>query len=62
MQNTDMPLKTKPCKPFFDRQDWYMPLLVSNPDSNLSMLEKQNIALLLRYEANAKEHYDAFAR
>lgn len=46
---------------FFDQQDWYIPV---SPDvtAQLTSIEKKNIALIQRYEKNAKEYYDTFGR
>lgn len=46
---------------FFDKDYWYIPVSTDVADS-LTAIEKQNIALLLRYEKNAKEYYDTFGR
>jgi hypothetical protein len=46
---------------FFDQQDWYIPISTNVMDE-LTPIEKQNIALIKRYEKNAKEHYDSFGR
>ena len=46
---------------FFDQQDWYIPVSTNVMDE-LTPVEKQNIALIKRYEKNAKEHYDSFGR
>ncbi|HWZ03453.1 MAG TPA: YARHG domain-containing protein [Mucilaginibacter sp.] len=46
---------------YFSQQPWYVPL---NTDvtAELTPIEKQNIALMVPYEKNAKEYYDAFGR
>jgi len=46
---------------FFDQQDWYIPISTNVMDE-LTPIEKKNIALIKRYEKNAKEHYDSFGR
>lgn len=46
---------------FFDYHSWYMPVY-SDVTDELTAIEKKNIALLLRYEQNAKEYYDHFGR
>lgn len=46
---------------FFDYHSWYMPVF-SDVTKELTAIEKKNIALLLRYEQNAKEYYDHFGR
>ncbi|MFD2601930.1 YARHG domain-containing protein [Flavobacterium suzhouense] len=46
---------------FFDFSDWYVPVS-NNVDKDLTVLEKQNIALLKRMEEYATDHYDTFGR
>lgn len=46
---------------FFDYHSWYMPVY-SDVTKDLTDIEKKNVALLLRYEENAKEYYDHFGR
>lgn len=46
---------------YFEEQSWYIPVK-SDIQSELTAIEKKNIALLLRYEQNAKEYYDVFGR
>ena len=46
---------------FFDYHSWYMPVY-SDVKDELTTIERKNIALLLRYEENAKEYYDHFGR
>lgn len=53
--------KNRPLRVFFDRQGWYMPLTTNVKDAFTS-IEIKNIALLLRYEKNAREYYDVFGR
>ena len=53
--------KNAPLRVFFDQQDWYMPV-ATNVQQQLTDVEKKNIALLLRYEKNAKAYYDVFGR
>ncbi len=45
----------------FDKLDWYMPVAV-NIKSDLTKLEKDNAALIKRYETYSAEHYDDFGR
>lgn len=45
----------------FEAEDWYVPLK-SNVDADLTEIEKQNLAILKRYEAYADEHYAIFWR
>lgn len=53
--------KHRPLRVFFDAQDWYIPVH-TDIRSDFTELEKENIALLLRYEKNAAEYYDRFGR
>lgn len=53
--------KHRPLRVFFDAQEWYIPVH-TDIRSNFTELEKENIALLLRYEKNAAEYYDRFGR
>jgi hypothetical protein len=53
--------KHQQLRAFFDRQPWYVPIS-TDIKSELTSLEKKNIALLLRYEKNAKAYYDVFGR
>lgn len=46
---------------FFEFSDWYVPVS-NNVDKDLTVLEKQNIALLKRMEEYATDHYDTFGR
>jgi len=46
---------------FFESSDWYVPVS-NNVDKELTILERQNIALLKRMEEYAEDHYDAFGR
>ncbi len=53
--------KKKSYRQFFDPVDWYVP--ISNDVSNeLTLLEKENIKLLNRFEKYAEENYDTFGR
>lgn len=45
----------------FDKLDWYMPAAV-DITSNLTKVEKNNAALIKRYEKYSEEHYDDFGR
>lgn len=53
--------RDKMLRSFFDYHSWYMPVF-SDVTKDLTEIEKKNIALLLRYEENAKEYYDHFGR
>lgn len=53
--------RDKKLREYFDNIDWYMPVF-SDVTKELTAIEKQNVALLLRYEENAKEYYDVFGR
>jgi hypothetical protein len=53
--------KNQQLRAYFDQQPWYIPIS-TDIKSELTPIEKQNIALLMRYENNAKEYYDAFGR
>ena len=53
--------RDKNLREYFDNIDWYMPVF-SEVTKELTEIEKKNVALLLRYEENAKEYYDAFGR
>lgn len=46
---------------YFDKLDWYMPMAV-DITSKLTKLEKENAALIKRYEKYTGEHYDDFGR
>lgn len=46
---------------YFHEQSWYYPVK-SDIKKELSIIEKNNIKLLLRYEKNAEEYYDVFGR
>ncbi|MEO5915045.1 MAG: YARHG domain-containing protein [Luteolibacter sp.] len=45
----------------FDKLDWYMPVAVDIA-SKLTKIEKENAALIKRYEKYSAEHYDDFGR
>lgn len=53
--------RDKTLRGFFDYHSWYMPVY-SDVTKDLTDIEKKNVALLLRYEQNAKEYYDHFGR
>ena len=53
--------KTKTVRQFFDFVDWYVPVS-SNVDNQLTETEKQNIAILKRFEKYATDNYDTFGR
>lgn len=46
---------------FFEQTDWYIPVS-SNVDTELSPLEKENVALLNRFTKYAEDKYDYFGR
>ena len=52
-------LSTEPV--FFENADWYVPVS-NNVDADLTPLEKENVALLARFEKYAEDHYDTFGR
>lgn len=45
----------------FEAQDWYIPL-TTNVNADLTEVEKQNLALLKRYEQYASKNYASFGR
>lgn len=45
----------------FDKLDWYMPMAV-DITTKLTKVEKENAALIKRYEKYTEEHYDDFGR
>jgi len=53
--------KNRPLRVFFDAQPWYIPVH-ADIRSDFTETEKQNINLLLSFEENAAEYYDAFGR
>ncbi|MDI9309937.1 MAG: YARHG domain-containing protein [Limnohabitans sp.] len=53
--------RDKQLRSYFEQQSWYIPVK-SDIQAELTKVEKKNIALLLRYEKNAKEYYDVFGR
>ncbi len=46
---------------YFDKLDWYMPMAV-DITTQLTKVEKENAALIKRYENYTREHYDDFGR
>ncbi len=53
--------KKKSYRQFFDSVNWYVP--VSNDvNKELTIVEKENIALLQRFEKYAEDNYDTFGR
>lgn len=46
---------------FFEQTDWYIPVS-NNVDSDLSPMEKENVALLNRFIKYAEDKYDSFGR
>lgn len=53
--------KSKGVRQFFDGVNWYVPIS-SNVEASLSATEKENIALLKRFEKYAEDNYDTFGR
>ena len=53
--------KKKSIRQFFDPVEWYIPIS-ENVDNDLTTIEKENIALLKRYEKYAEDNYDTFGR
>lgn len=51
----------KSVRQFFEQTSWYMPVS-NNVDAELTDLERQNIALLQRFEKYAEDNYDTFGR
>lgn len=46
---------------FFEQTDWYIPVS-NNVDAELSVMEKDNVALLNRFTKYAEDKYDYFGR
>lgn len=53
--------KNKDVREFFESYDWYVPFS-TDVRSDLTEIEKANIALIKRYEAYAEDYYDDFGR
>jgi hypothetical protein len=53
--------KNKTARQFFNDQTWYVPLY-DNVENELTPLEKENIALLKRFEKYATDNYEQFGR
>jgi len=53
--------KSRGVRQFFDQVDWYIPVS-DNIEADLSQVEKDNIALLTRFEKYAEDNYDTFGR
>lgn len=53
--------KKETYRQFFDNQDWYVPVS-NNVDTELTPLEKENVALLSRFIKYAEDNYDNFGR
>ena len=51
----------KSVRQFFEHTEWYMPVS-ANVDAELTEVERQNIALLKRFEQYATDRYDTFGR
>lgn len=61
MLDTDILLRKKSYRQFFDSVEWYIPVS-ENVDAKLTALEKANIKLLERFEQYAEDNYDSFGR
>lgn len=53
--------KKKSYRQFFDPVDWYVPVS-TDVNKELTVIEKQNIKLLQRFEKYAEDNYDSFGR
>ncbi|MCL9807266.1 YARHG domain-containing protein [Flavobacterium amniphilum] len=53
--------KKKTYRQFFDPVDWYVPVS-DDVTKELTVIEKQNIKLLQRFEKYAEDNYDTFGR
>ena len=53
--------KTKTVRQFFDSVEWYIPVS-TNVDNQLTAIEKENVAILKRFEKYAEDNYDSFGR
>jgi hypothetical protein len=53
--------KKKTYRQFFDPVDWYVPVS-DDVAKELTVIEKQNIKLLQRFEKYAEDNYDTFGR
>ncbi|RYY48975.1 MAG: YARHG domain-containing protein [Chitinophagaceae bacterium] len=53
--------KSRGVRQFFDQVDWYIPVS-DNIEKDLTPIEKENIALLRRFEKYAEDNYDTFGR
>lgn len=53
--------KNRQLRAFFDKHEWYIPVH-TNIKEELTVIEKNNIKLLLIYEKNSEEYYDEFGR
>lgn len=53
--------RKKDVRNFFEGYDWYVPLS-TDVRNELTEIEKQNIALMKRYEDYAEDYYDNFGR
>lgn len=53
--------KKKSYRQFFDPVDWYVPVS-DDVSKELTVIEKQNIKLLQRFEKYAEDNYDTFGR
>jgi len=61
LQDMGMHSKNRLTDTFFEQTDWYIPVS-SNVDSELSPMEKDNVALLNRFIKYAEDKYDSFGR
>ncbi|MEL6924283.1 MAG: YARHG domain-containing protein, partial [Bacteroidota bacterium] len=53
--------KNRKMRYVFNYVDWYMPVS-TDIRAQLTDIEKENIALLKRYEQHAERYYDSFGR
>ena len=53
--------KNRKMRYVFNHVDWYVPMFTDIRE-NLTTLEKENIALMKRYEQHAERYYDTFGR
>jgi hypothetical protein len=53
--------KNKDVREFFESYNWYVPISTDVRDQ-LTDIEKENIAMIKRYEAYAEDYYDDFGR
>lgn len=53
--------KQRSVRQFFDQVEWYVPVS-KNVEGSLTTIEKENIALLRKFEKYAEDNYDNFGR